>query len=148
MKNLIIFLGIFLNIATFGQQTEVKNENPKSISEVPNILELRTKMKLDDVVTQADTPPEFPGGMEAFYRTFGEKMDVIEEKSRKINVRVYFIVEKNGFVRYVTALGENKKHLEAAETAIRRMFVRWKPAMINNEPVRFLYTFPLTLKKY
>lgn len=143
MKKLFFFLIAFLGITVFGQKTDVKTDSP-----VTDYTFLKSKMKMDDVVTKADKAPEFPGGMEAFHRKFAENMDIIDVKTNKINTRVYFIVEKNGYIRYVTATGDDKKHSEAAEIAIRRMFVKWKPATVNNEPVRYLYTFPLSLKKY
>lgn len=143
MKKLFFFLIAFLSITIFGQKNDVKTDAP-----ITDYTFLKSKMKMDDVVTKADKAPEFPGGMEAFHRKFAENMDIIDVKTNKINTRVYFIVEKNGYVRYVTATGDDKKHSEAAEIAIRRMFIKWKPATVNNEPVRYLYTFPLSLKKY
>lgn len=143
MKKLFFFLIAFLGISVFGQKIDVKTDTP-----ITDYTFLKSKMKMDDVVTKADKAPEFPGGMEAFHRKFAENMDIIDVKTNKINTRVYFIVEKNGYIRYVTATGDDKKHSEAAEIAIRRMFVKWKPATVNNEPVRYLYTFPLSLKKY
>jgi len=89
MKKLIIFLGLWLS---FSLSAQTKQYN--SVKELPDYAVLRTKMKLDDVYTKADTPAEFPGGMETFKREFSEKMDVIDVKSKKINTRVYFIVEK------------------------------------------------------
>ncbi|MBB4806861.1 hypothetical protein HNP38_002157 [Chryseobacterium defluvii] len=148
MKKVIFFLGMLFCIIISGQITDIKSTAPATISAVPHYEDLKTKINLEGAVTKADKAPEFPGGMTAFYREFRYNMDIISAKYNKIDIRVYFIVEKNGYVRDVTAIGENKKHLQAAETAIRRMFVRWKPATINNEPVRFLYTFPLSLKKY
>ncbi|MDQ0592316.1 hypothetical protein QFZ37_000685 [Chryseobacterium ginsenosidimutans] len=142
MKKVIFFLSLFLSIY-LSAQTEFN-----SVTELPDYAVLKTKMKLDDAVTKADTPAEFPGGMETFKRKFAESMDVIDVKTNKINTRVYFIVEKTGYVRYVTATGNDKKHSQAAEIAVRRLFVKWKPAIINGEPVRYLYTFPLTLKKF
>lgn len=141
MKKIMLFLGLFLSVSVFAQEFS-------SVTELPDYAVLKTKMKLDDAVTKADVPAEFPGGMETFKRKFAESMDVIDVKSTKIDTRVYFIVEKTGYVRYVTATGSDKKHSQAAEIAVRRLFVKWKPATINGEPVRYLYTFPLTLKKY
>ncbi|ALR32053.1 hypothetical protein ATE47_16685 [Chryseobacterium sp. IHB B 17019] len=141
MKKIILFLGLFLSVSVFAQEFS-------SVTQLPDYAVLKTKMKLDDVVTKADTAPEFPGGMDTFKRKFAESMDVIDVKSSKINTRVYFIIEKTGYVRYVTATGDDKKHSQAAEVAVRRLFVKWKPATINGEPVRYMYTFPLTLKKY
>ncbi|SIQ12352.1 hypothetical protein SAMN05880574_10632 [Chryseobacterium sp. RU37D] len=141
MKRIFIFLGIFFSSLIWAQEFN-------SVTELPDYAILKTKMKLDDVVTKADTQAEFPGGMDVFKRKFAESMDVIDVKSDKIDTRVYFIVEKTGYVRSVTATGSDKKHSQAAEVAVRRLFVKWKPALINGEPVRFLYTFPLSLKKY
>lgn len=141
MKKFLFFVSLFLSISYFAQQYN-------SVRELPDYTVLKTKMKLDDAVTKADTPAEFPGGVETFKKEFADKMDVIDVKSKKIDTRVYFIVEKTGYVRYVTALGSDPKHSHAAEVAVRRLFVKWKPAMINGQPVRYLYTFPLTLKKY
>ncbi|WP_027386835.1 energy transducer TonB [Chryseobacterium gregarium] len=141
MKKTVIFLTLYFSISIAAQDYS-------SVSQLPDYAVLKTKMKLSDVVTKADTPAEFPGGMENFKKQFAEKMDVIDVKSKQINTRVYFIVEKTGYVRYVTAVSDNKQHGQAAEVAVRRLFVRWKPATVNGEPVRYLYTFPLTLKKY
>lgn len=148
MKKAFLLLGAFLSIVIFGQGIITKKATSSNPSSIPNYVILKSKMNLDGVVTQADKAPEFPGGIDAFHRKFAENMDIIEVTSKKIDTRVYFIVEKNGYVRYATATGKDKKHSEAAEAAIRRMFVKWKPATINNEPVRYLYTFPLSLKKY
>lgn len=141
MKKTLIFLALYFSISIAAQDYS-------SVSQLPDYAVLKTKMKLSDVFTKTDTPAEFPGGMENFKKQFAEKMDVIDVKSRQINTRVYFIVEKTGYIRYVTAISDNKQHGQAAEVAVRRLFVRWKPATVNGEPVRYLYTFPLTLKKY
>lgn len=148
MKKTFLFLGAFLSIVLFGQGIMTNKIPSKNTSAIPNYVVLKSKMNLDGVVTKADKAPEFPGGIDAFHRKFAENMDIIDVESKKIDTRVYFIVEKNGYVRYVAATGDDKKHSDAAETAIRRMFVKWKPATINNQPVRYLYTFPLSLKKY
>ncbi|GEM_PF-593415 len=148
MKKALLSLMLFFGIIAFSQAKKDYIPEFSNVKNIPDYGILRTRMKLNDVVTTANTLPEFPGGTDTFKRQFAEKMDVIDVKSDQINTRVYFIVEKNGYVRFVTATGDDKKHSQAAEIAVRRLFVRWKPATNNGEPVRFLYTFPLTLKKY
>jgi len=148
MKRILFFLLFSFSSAVFSQAKEGYVPEFSSVTQIPDYGILKNSMKLNGVVTKADTLPEFPGGTETFKRQFSEKMDVIDVKSDQINTRVYFIVEKNGYVRFVAATGDNKKHSQAAEIAVRRLFVRWKPAKNNGEPVRFLYTFPLSLKKY
>ncbi|MGE4512985.1 MAG: energy transducer TonB [Chryseobacterium sp.] len=142
MKKLILFSSLFVGTFLFSQT------DYSSVSQLPDYAILKKRMKLDDVVTKADTPAEFPGGMDNFRRQFADKMDIIDVKSKSIDTRVYFIVEKTGYIRSVAATGSDKKHSDAAEAAVRRLFVKWKPATINGEPVRYLYTFPLTLKKH
>lgn len=148
MKKILFILVLCCGISIFSQTKDAYIPEFSNVTNLPDYGILRTRMKLNDVVTNADKLPEFPGGADTFKRMFAEKMDVIDVKSDKINTRVYFIVEKNGYVRFVTATGDDKKHSQAAEIAVRRLFVKWKPAVKNGEPVRFLYTFPLTLKKY
>lgn len=142
----------FFNFFVFAQETDAKNPVQNTISDVsglPDYNIIKTKLDLKQVVTKADSLPEFPGGMNAFKRKYFENIETLDLKqNEKIDTRLYFIVEKNGYVRNVTAVAKNKKHAEAAEQGVRKIFARWKPAKINGEPVRYLFYFPLTSKKY
>ncbi|MCU7614461.1 hypothetical protein N0B16_08415 [Chryseobacterium sp. GMJ5] len=149
MKKALFLFGIICSIFCFSQKNQAKNPVYTHISEIPNYAVLKTRLKLDDVAVKADQAPEFPGGMALFKRLFTEKMDNVELKNnQKLDTRIYFIVEKDGYIRNVVALGSDKKHTEAAELGLKRVFIRWKPAMIGDKKVRYLYTFPLTTKKY
>ncbi len=152
MKKAIFLLGIFFNSFLFAQKTDAKNPIQQTVSDVsslPDFNVIKTKLDIKQVVTKADTIPEFPGGMNAFKRKYFENIETLDLKNNeKIDIRLYFIVEKNGYVRNVTAVSKNKKHAEEAEQGVRRIFARWKPAKINGEAVRYLFYFPLTSKKY
>lgn len=152
MKKAILLLGIFFNFFVFAQETDTKNPVRNTIFDVsalPDYNIIKNKLDLKQVVTKADSLPEFPGGMNAFKRKYFENIETLDLKqNEKIDTRLYFIVEKNGYVRNVTAVAKNKKHAEAAEQGVRKIFARWKPAKINGEPVRYLFYFPLTSKKY
>ncbi|MGO4708856.1 energy transducer TonB [Chryseobacterium sp. 2TAF14] len=152
MKKTIFLLGLFFTSLAFAQETATKNTVQNTISDVsalPDYNIIKTKLDLKQVVTKADSLPEFPGGMNAFKRKYFENIETLDLKqNEKIDTRLYFIVEKNGYVRNVTAVAKNKKHAEAAEQGVRRIFARWKPAKINGEAVRYLFYFPLTSKKY
>ncbi|REC45913.1 energy transducer TonB [Chryseobacterium sp. 5_R23647] len=152
MKKAIFVLGIFFNSFVFAQKTDAKNLVQSTISDVsglPDYNIIRTKLDLKQVVTKADTIPEFPGGMNAFKRKYFENIETLDLKNNeKIDIRLYFIVEKNGYVRNVTAVSKNKKHAEEAEQGVRKIFARWKPAKTNSQAVRYLFYFPLTSKKY
>lgn len=136
----------------FAQNTEEKKTVQTTISDVsglPDYEVIKNKLDLKQVVTKADTIPEFPGGMDAFKRKYFENIETLDlKKNEKLDTRLYFIVEKNGYVRNVTAVSKNKKHAEAAEQGIRKIFVRWKPAKLNGEAVRYIFFFPLMSKKF
>lgn len=151
MKKAIILLGLFFCVSISGQQTvDNKNTIENNISEIPNYNELvKKKINLKDVVTTADTAPEFPGGFKVFKQKYFDGMPTVNLKQhQKLDTRIYFIVEKDGYVRNIAAIGSDKKHVEAAELGIKRIFTRWKPATKNGKAVRYLYTFPLSARKY
>lgn len=150
MKKAIFLLGFSLGTFIYAQETTNKDAIENNISEIPNYSELiKKKINLKDVVTAADTPPEFPGGFNVFKQKYFEGMPTVNLKQhQKLDTRIYFVVEKDGYVRNVAALGSDKKHVEAAELGIKRIFTRWKPATKNGKPVRYLYTFPLAARKY
>lgn len=136
----------------FAQNTEEKKTVQTTISDVsglPDYEVIKNKLDLKQVVTKADTIPEFPGGIDAFKRKYFENIETLDlKKNEKLDTRLYFIIEKNGYVRNVTAVSKNKKHAEAAEQGIRKIFVRWKPAKLNGEAVRYIFFFPLMSKKF
>ena len=132
-----------------AQNSGTKATVQKNTSPIPDYAIVQTKLNLKDVVTNADNVPEFPGGLKVFKRKYFESIETLDVKTKeKVDTRLYFIVEKSGYVKNVTAVGTNKKHVEAAELGLRRIFARWKPATINGEPVRYLMYFPLTSKEY
>jgi hypothetical protein len=149
MKKAVSVLALFFIILLSAQDSGIKTTVQKQSITYPDYSVLQTKMSLKDVVTKADTVPEFPGGLKVFKRKYFESIETLDVKIKeKVDTRLYFIVEKNGYVRNVTAIGSNKKHAEAAELGLRRIFARWKPAIVNGEPVRFLMYFPLTSKEF
>lgn len=148
MKKHLLLFAFVLSIFSFAQ--EAKNDSiPKTIGSIPNFEIVKTKLNLKDVVVSADTPPEFPGGFSAFNKSFVEGIPTLALKhNKKLDTHIYFIVEKDGYVRNMVALGSDKKHNEAAELGIKRVTKRWKPALVDGKPVRYLYNFSLVPKKF
>lgn len=147
MKKTVFLLNLVFTTFLYPQNSGTTIQ--KTTSEIPDYALLQTKMNLKDVVTNADTVPEFQGGIKVFKRKYFESIETLDIKIKeKVDTRLYFIIEKSGYVRNVKAVGTNKKHVEAAELGLRRIFARWKPATINGEPVRYLMYFPLTNKEY
>lgn len=149
MKKAAFLFSLFFTIHLSAQTSGTKTATSKNSVAYPDYSVVQTRMSLKDVVTKADSIPEFPGGIKAFKRKYFESIETLDVKIKeKVDTRLYFIVEKNGYVRNVTAVGTNKKHIDAAELGLRRIFARWKPATINGQPVRYLMYFPLISKEY
>lgn len=152
MRKAFFMLALSFTTVVFAQKanTKILSETTSSnFSSIPDYEIIKAKLDLKQVVTKADSLPEFPGGMQAFKRKYFENIETLDLKNNEIvETRLYFIVEKNGYVRNVTAVAKNKKHAAAAEQGVRRIFARWKPAKLNGEAVRYLFYFPLTGKKY
>ena len=152
MQKTIFFLFFFFSSLNYAQTTTLEPSSESiyfEIDKIPDYDILKKKIDLKQVVTKADTLPEFPDGMNAFKKKYFENIETLNLKhNEKLDTRLYFVVEKNGYVRNIAAVGKNKKHAEAAETGIKRIFTRWKPAKLNGEAVRYLFYFPLTSKEY
>ena len=89
--------------------------------------------------------PEFQGGMELFYKFVGENFRAPEKEGLKGKVYITFIVEKDGSINDVKSLRDIG--YGTGEEAIRVMNIcpKWTPGKINGEPVRTLYSLPITI---
>ena len=90
--------------------------------------------------------PEFPGGMELFYKFVGQNYRAPEKEGLKGKVYITFIVEKDGSITDVKSLRDIG--YGTGEEAIRVLSIcpKWIPGKINDEPVRTLYSLPITIQ--
>nr|WP_288834833.1 M56 family metallopeptidase [uncultured Flavobacterium sp.] len=94
--------------------------------------------------------PEFPGGMEAFYKFVGENFITPKTpEDVKLTGKVYltFIIEADGNLSNFKILRDNFGH-GAGDEAVRvlKLSPKWTPGTINDEPVRTLYSLPISIK--
>lgn len=89
--------------------------------------------------------PEFQGGMELFYKFVGTNYRAPEKEGLKGKVYITFIVEKDGSITDVKSLRDIG--YGTGEEAIRVLGIcpKWTPGKINDEPVRTLYSLPITI---
>lgn len=130
-------------------ETAVKPAVPQTVEELPDYAEVQKRLILKDVVTVADEEPEFPGGRKAYLYKISENIPIINIKNTKeFSTTIYVIVEKDGYIRNYTAISNNKKHAEAAEEGVKKVFTRWKPAKVDGKPVRYIFYIPIGLRKW
>ena len=63
----------------------------------------------------------------------------------RMKTTVFYIIEKGGNVSNIATIGD-KQYSKEAEKALKQIKSIWKPAILNNEPVRYLFTMPLTMR--
>ncbi|MHC0439891.1 energy transducer TonB [Flavobacterium sp. 3-210] len=100
-------------------------------------------------VNEIDKQPEFPGGILEFYKFVGKNFKVpAEADANKIKGKVdmKFMIETDG------SLSEFKRIKDLgygiADEAIRvlKLSPKWNPGIQNGQPVRVLYTLPITIQ--
>jgi protein TonB len=123
MKNILPVLGLLL----FCAETIYGQDN--------------TAVNPDSIYTQVDVLPTFPGGMKALGKYVDGKNHHYPEEARKNKIEgkvmVQFIINADGTCtdfKVVKGIGYGCD--EAAVEAFKKM-PKWKPAIINGQPVRF-----------
>ena len=93
--------------------------------------------------------PDFPGGMGEFYKFVGENFKISKEAAaNKIKGRVYitFIVEKDGSITDTKILRDIGYNTGEEAARVIRLSPKWIPGKMNEEPVRTMYSLPITVQ--
>lgn len=143
MSKYFTTLTLIISLSISAQEKPVQNSD---ITKNKDYHILKTKIDLTDVHTTADTVPEFPGGIGQFRRKYMEIFETnLDEKSGTVlQATAYFIIEIDGKMSNITAIGDKRLSNDAVK-ALKKIKTGWKPAIIGGEPVRFLFTYPLTM---
>jgi len=102
-----------------------------------------------DVYENAEVMPEYPGGMESLIAFLGSNIsypEVAKQQGIEGKVFVDFIIDKEGYVRDVSA--KNKIGYGCEEEAVRvvSLMPDWKPGYENGKAVNVSYTIPISFK--
>lgn len=135
----ILLLVIFFGFLGFGQ---VKPLTPQDVpEEVKKVVDCNT---LVFVVTKQ---PEFPGGLSEFRKKFSENFDTsaLVASNTTLKTTIYFVVEPDGSVNKIKAIGADEKFNREAERTLKAINTKYDPAQVNNIAVRYLMRFPLNM---
>lgn len=103
----------------------------------------------DDVVSQSEVAPEFPGGAAKLYEFLGKKMiypEAAAQKGVQGRVIVQFVVEKDGSVSNAKVVKGVDKDLDAEAIRVVKLLPKFTPGKTKGQPVRVWFTLPLTFK--
>ena len=129
-KFIIIFTLIFSGFV-FGQVKDTIIDGKKTV-----------------IYSSINKDAEFPEGFEVFKKLIMENFDTSKVKYKKkgrIFTVIVFVVQKDGSLGDFSVSGENKQFNKEALNAIKKVDVKWSPALINNLPARQRFKVPLYL---
>ncbi|PIE50469.1 MAG: hypothetical protein CSA38_03440 [Flavobacteriales bacterium] len=100
------------------------------------------------VFLKVEEVAKFPGGIKAFRESIINEFDVAKIKVNEKILRtiIKFVIEKNGRISNVHAVGGNDEFKKEAVRVIKTIRKRWVPAKINGKSVRSVYKMPITIQ--
>jgi protein TonB len=93
-----------------------------------------------------EVKPDFPGGMEKFYKFVGNNYQTPEEEGLKGKVYVTFVVEKDGSLTDIKVLRDIGFGTGKEAIRVLNKCPRWTPGEQNGKKVRVLYSLPITIQ--
>ena len=120
MKQFILFVAILFTGFSFGQTNSRAKNSPHEIYE------------------KVDKDATFPGGLNAFRNIFSQRFNAnnVKANARVVKTSISFIVERDGTISSVKAVGQNSSFNWEAINTVKKINIKWKPALINKQPVR------------
>lgn len=95
-----------------------------------------------------DKKPEYPGGIEKFYRYVGNHFNSpVMDENKNVRIFVSFVVEKDGSMTDIKVLNKPGTALEKeAIRVLQSIKVKWSPGIYNSKPVRTAYNLPIVVQ--
>lgn len=131
MNKFIIIFTLILNSFVFGQVKDTIIDGKKV-----------------EIYYNIDRDAEFPEGFEVFKKLIMKNFDTSKvnyKKIGRISTVIVFVVQKDGSLGDFSVFGENKQFNKEALNAIKKVDVKWSPALINNLPAKQRFKVPLYL---
>ena len=131
MNKFIIIFTFILNSLIFGQVKDTIIDGKKT-----------------EIYYSIDRDAQFPEGFEVFKKLIMKNFDASKvnyKKKGRISTVIVFVVQKDGSLGDFSVSGENKQFNKEALNAIKKVDVKWSPALINNLPARQRFKVPLYL---
>ena len=93
-----------------------------------------------------EVKPDFPGGMEKFYKYVGNNYQTPEEEGLKGKVYVTFVVEKDGSLTDIKVIRDIGYGTGKEAIRVLNKCPKWNPGEQNGKKVRVLYSLPITIQ--
>lgn len=153
-KIVLIFFAMLMAFgtsSTYAQVLDVKNDDASGevLKAKEVIADERPKEEETKVFDVVEQMPEFPGGQAALLKWIGGNVKypaIAEENGIQGRVVCTFIVDRDGSITDVKVARSIDPSLDKEAIRVLRKMPRWYPGRQNGQPVRVLYTVPVTFK--
>lgn len=93
-----------------------------------------------------EVKPDFPGGIDKFYKFVGSNYVSPEEEGLKGKVYVTFVVEKDGSLTDIKVIRDIGYGTGKEAIRVLKKSPRWTPGEQNGKKVRVLYSLPIVIQ--
>ncbi|MDO8266113.1 MAG: energy transducer TonB [Candidatus Saccharibacteria bacterium] len=93
-----------------------------------------------------EVKPDFPGGINKFYKFVGDNYQTPEEDGLKGKVYVTFVVEKDGSLTDIKVIRDIGYGTGKEAIRVLKKCPKWTPGEQNGKKVRVLYSLPITIQ--
>ena len=93
-----------------------------------------------------EVKPDFPGGINKFYKFVGDNYQTPEEEGLKGKVYVTFVVEKDGSLTDIKVIRDIGYGTGKEGIRVLKKCPKWTPGEQNGKKVRVLYSLPITIQ--
>jgi protein TonB len=140
MKKVILVLGLIF-VSQFGYTQEGKplivvpmeTTNPSDENAIYNTAGI-------------DVKPDFPGGIQEFYKFIGKNYKTPNVKNLKGKVFVMFVIEKDGSLTDIKVLRDIGHGTGEEAVRVLKECPKWLPGEQNGKKVRVLYSLPISIQ--
>lgn len=93
-----------------------------------------------------EVKPDFPGGIDKFYKFVAKNYQVPEEEGLKGKVFVSFVVEKDGSLTDIKVIRDIGYGTGKEAIRVLKSCPKWNPGEQNGKKVRVLYSLPINIQ--
>jgi TonB family protein len=139
----LLAVPLFASMLTLSSVTIAKNE-VVTLSEKAILI---PQQKDNKVFTEVEHVPNYPGGVNKFYKFLQQNIKYpAEAKSKKIQGKVFvsFIVEKDGSLSNLKVIRDPGAGCGAEALRVMKLSPKWNPGIQMGHKVRVQYTLPIS----
>jgi len=132
--------------APLDQNTSKMTTEEYKEQKSPNkVIEIKTIGKPQSETLEERIYPSFPGGMMVFYKYVGNNFKIPENFKGSGKIYIKFFVEKDGSLTEIEIIRDLGFGLGDEAVRVLKNSPKWIPGQVNGEPVRMMYSLPISI---